>query len=133
MNINIAGVYTPSPKQLNVGIHGSVNLEIVSDEGFALARLNGITVRKSKAGSQFLSMPSFKVTGKEGDKWLKHFALFPFGDDSDYNNKQKENLAKLTHEVLRLISQKTDSLNNSSKASTADQQVSTSSEAEPWG
>jgi hypothetical protein len=138
MKINISGVFPPTQKQKAVGIHGAASVELVSDESFVVARLSGITVRESKAGNKFLSMPSFKITGKDGgdDKWLKHFNLFPLGEDADYNNSQKESLSKLTQEILRLLEEKKSSYNDTRNNNPQDKQVSTSSpqkEAEPWG
>lgn len=129
MKLNISGVFTPSQKQKSVGIHGSASVEIVSDEGAVVARLSGITVRESKTGNKFLSMPSFKVSGKEGDKWLKHFNLFPLGEDADYNNSQKEGMAKFTNEVLRLLDEKSSGNNEPDQPA----KTTSTSQAEPWG
>jgi len=128
MKVNISGVFTPSPKQTAAGIHGAASVEVVSDEGFVIARLSGITVRESKAGSKFLSMPSFKISGKDGDKWLKHFNLFPLGEDADYNNAQKESMSKFTNEILRLLEEKSSGNNQPAPTKTA-----TTADAEPWG
>jgi len=128
MKVNISGVYAPSPKQKAAGIHGAASVEVVSDDGYIITRLSGITVRESKTGNKFLSMPSFKISGKDGDKWLKHFNLFPLSDDNDYNNAQKESMAKFTNEILRLLEE---------KISDNDQQeptkATTTADAEPWG
>ena len=133
MKINISGVFPPTQKQKSAGIHGAASVEIVSDESYVIARLSGITVRESKTGNKFLSMPSFKVAGKDGgdDRWLKHFNIFPLGEDADYNNSQKESMSKLANEVLRLLDEKM-SGNSNNKS----EQVSAGApqkDAEPWG
>mgnify|MGYP003147717278 CR=1 FL=1 len=128
MKINISGVFTPSPKQIAAGIYGAASVEVVSDDGFVIARLSGITVRESKTGSKFLSMPSFKISGKDGDKWLKHFNLFPLAEDADYNNAQKESMSKFTNEILRLLEEKSSGNNQPVPTKTI-----TTADAEPWG
>ena len=129
MKVNISGVFTPSPKQKAAGIYGAASVEVISDEGFVIARLSGVTVRESKTGNKFLSMPSFKVSGKDGDRWLKHYNLFPLGEDADYNNSQKESMAKFTNEILRLLEEKS-SGNTEQEPAAA---TKNSTDAEPWG
>lgn len=137
MKINIAGVHSPSEKQRNVGIHGSVNLELVSPDGTVIARLNGITVRESKAGNKFMSPPAFKITGKDGnDKWLQHYNLFPLGSDDATNVIQRESLNQLTQEVLRMLEGGGSNHNSESSASPAPAPRAaaspSSNDAEPW-
>lgn len=132
MKINIVGVNAPTEKQRSVGIHGSVNLELAGTDGSVIARLNGITVRQSKSGNKFMSPPAFKITGKDGaDKWLQHFNLFPLSGDEGTNAVQKENLNKLTQEVLRML----DGNNNGQQQASSPAPVAqntASSDAEPW-
>jgi hypothetical protein len=135
MKINIAGVHAPTEKQRNVGIHGSVNLELSSPDGTVIARLNGITVRESKAGNKFMSPPAFKIVGKDGsDKWLQHYNLFPLGNDESNNIVQKDSLNKLTQEVLRMLDGAGSKNSQSSAQSTPVTQgsVNPANETEPW-
>jgi hypothetical protein len=134
MKINIAGVHAPTEKQRNVGIHGSVNLELASPDGTVIARLNGITVRESKAGNKFMSPPAFKITGKDGnDKWLQHYNLFPLGNDESDNTTQRDNLNKLTQEVLRMLNDAGNGQSSPQSAPVTQGSVNPSSnDSEPW-
>ena len=136
MKINIAGVHAPTEKQRNVGIHGSVNLELSSPDGTVIARLNGITVRESKSGNKFMSPPAFKITGKDGnDKWLQHYNLFPLGADDATNTTQRESLNQLTQEVLRMLDGAGDNSSQSSPKSAPVTQGSvnpSNNDSEPW-
>lgn len=105
MNIKICDVFAPSDKQLNVGIHGTVNLEIIGDNGNAIVRLNGIAVRKNgKDGSRFLAEPSYKVTKDGVDKYWSHFKVYPGKkDDQSYNESQRNESDALINEILRVL------------------------------
>ena len=135
MKINIAGVHAPTEKQRNVGIHGSVNLELSSPDGTVIARLNGITVRESKAGNKFMSPPAFKITGKDGnDKWLQHYNLFPLGNDESNNTAQRDSLNKLTQEVLRMLDGAggNNSQNSAQSTPVTQSSVNPTNDSEPW-
>jgi hypothetical protein len=132
MNIKITGVFSPSQKQTAAGIHGSVNLELVSTEGVTVTRLNGITVRQSKSGNKFLSPPAFRITGKDGeDRWLQHYNLFPLGDNDEVNASQKDSLKKLTEEILRMLATK-DNSNRAEEKAPAAVSSKPSNDSEPW-
>lgn len=106
MKINIKDVFTPSDKQKSVGIHGTVNLEVVADNGHVIIAANGISVRKNgNDGSRFLAEPSYKVQ-KEGEeaKYWSHFRLYPGKkDDQPYNESQRAESDTLTTEILRML------------------------------
>ena len=101
-NIKILDVRTPSQKQKQSGIEGTVNLGIVDTDGTVIVRLSGITMRRSKAGALFLSEPSYSVgTGAE-TKWWKHFNLYPITSDSD-GDSQKSKKSTLTDEIVSIL------------------------------
>jgi len=107
MKINILDVITPSDRQKQSGILGTVNLEMTNDNGQPIAKLNGLTIRANKqTGERFLSEPSYKVE-KQGQAatYYKHFQLYPWKrDDGDtVINAQKASNDKLTAEVVRLL------------------------------
>jgi len=101
MEYKIIDVIPPSEKQENAGIHGTVNLEIVSD-GVVLTRMSGVSVRKSKKGDRFLSEPSYPVGEGEQRKWYKHFHLFP-GPGGEEGQQQRDSRDALTAEVIRVL------------------------------
>jgi len=135
MEVKIAEVYTPSDAQLKSNIHGSVNLEILGDDGTPYARLSGLTIRKSKEGAFFLAPPSYKVEKAGQDvKYYNHFALFPVktGDEfKAFNEKQKDRMKALTDDVMRLIAKGGTKRNTQTPAPSIPPRAQ--SKAEPWG
>jgi hypothetical protein len=135
MEIKIIDVMTPSQAQAKNNILGSVTLEITADDNTPIVRLTGITVKKSKDGNRFLSMPSFKVGQADKERWLNHYSIFPGkADDSELSQKQRKRMDKLTQDVLRVLDsggtkQRTETYpkQNNSTAS-----ASSSKKTEPW-
>jgi len=137
MKINITDVFVPSENQVKANIHGTVNLEIVDDNGTTITKLSGICVRKNtKDGTFFLAPPSYMHEKNGEKKYNNHFSLFPFkqGDGNDtYNKGQKDALNTLTADVVRVLS-KGGTSNKSSAAKTPPPAASTPAKSnEPWG
>ena len=105
INIKVTDVFTPSDKQQSVGIHGTVNLEVVGDNGHTIIKANGISIRKNgNDGSRFLAEPSYKVSKDGQDKYWSHFKMYPGKkDDHPYNEAQRAESDKLNAEVLRIL------------------------------
>lgn len=104
--MKINGVYTPSDKQKEKGIGGTVNLSIVDDNDRVLTQLNGIMIRQSKEGNRFLAAPGYSIaddpqTGQK--RYRNHFKLFPLSDNEQDNATQKERMASLTAEVTKIL------------------------------
>ena len=133
MNINICDVFPPSDRQLSAGIHGTVNLEVIGDNGHAIVRLNGISIRKnSKDGSRFFAEPSYKVEKDGTTKYWSHFKVYPGKkDDQSYNESQRAQSDALITEVLRVLD---DGGTRADKGTTAPKTVAstTSKDSEPW-
>lgn len=137
MDIKIVDVIAPSDKQKANNILGTVNLEIVTPNGNTIAKLMGLTVRKNQKGERFLASPSYKVEGKDGDKWYNHFSIFPpKGEDQTYNDSQRKLQQQLTDEVLRVLDNggmKRDKTSSSSKpAAAATSSAPAKTEKRPW-
>ena len=133
MNIKITDVFTPSDRQLSAGIHGTVNLEIVGDNGHTVARLNGISVRKnSKDGSRFLAEPSYKVEKDGQTNYWNHFKVYPGRkDDQAYNESQRNESDALTAEILRVLDAGGTKRDNKGAMPTV-AATTTSVDSEPW-
>lgn len=133
MQIKILDVLTPTEKQKNSGIYGTVNLGIEHD-GVMIARLSGITVRKSGQGSMFLSEPSYSVGDGENKKWYKHYNLYP-GPRGDEGASQREAKDKVTTEVLRILENGGTKRANSGGTQSQNTASTPSSSApvDPWG
>ena len=136
MQINISDVFTPSDKQQSVGIHGTINLEVIGDNGHSIVKLNGISIRKnSKDGSRFLAEPSYKVTKNGQDNYWSHFKMYPGKkDDQPYNESQRSQSDALTTEILRILDDGGTRVNEnkpSNTATTAPAAASTTSN-NPW-
>jgi hypothetical protein len=101
MEIKILDVLTPSDKQKNSGILGTINLGIVND-GVMITKLHGLTVRKSKSGNYFLSEPSYPVGEGDNKNWYKHFTLYP-GPAGPEGQSQRDSKDALTKEVIRIL------------------------------
>lgn len=132
MDIKIADVIAPSPAQVKKNIFGTINIEICADDGTTVVRLNGITVKKSKDGTRFLAMPSFKIGQEDNEKWLHHYTLFPNkNDDSPLTQKQRARMDKLTIDAMRLLdSGGTKRTDNTAKPTAA--ASTTTKKQEPW-
>lgn len=136
INIKVVDVFTPSDKQQSVGIHGTVNLEIVGDNGHTIIKANGISIRKnSKDGSRFLAEPSYKVTKDGADKYWSHFKMYPGKkDDQSYNESQRAESDKLNAEILRILDAGGTRANESKPSNTATTAPAATSTASnnPW-
>jgi len=99
MQLNIRDVFAGTQNQINVGIYGTVVLEIVGNDNMPIMTVSNITIRKNKNGEMFLSMPSIK----SGEKYYNIVDLFRLSDNEATNTTQKAARAELTKEILRLL------------------------------
>jgi hypothetical protein len=137
MDIKIIDVIAPSEKQKENNILGTVNLEIVTPNGNTIAKLMGLTVRKNQKGERFLASPSYKVSGKDGDKWYNHFSIFPpKGEDQTYNDSQRKLQQQVTDEVLRSLDNGGTKRNNTapqgSKPAATSSAAAPKTDRRPW-
>jgi hypothetical protein len=85
-------------KAHDVGIFAQFKLLVKDDAGRTAFILYDGVLRKSKDGNWWVSPPAKKVDTNEGEKWLKHWYLYPDDRDVRFETEQW-----IVNEVIKQI------------------------------